>query len=179
MPLRSVRSGPLPARFAPVNRAFAGPVAAAGRLVDRPVHRGLGQVEAHDAVIGAQSLIGQRVEHPRVGPLVAARPQSSVRRLVGYQTLRGDPRASRDQPDHDPIKAHPVRDPRIVTAQWMIITATRQQRLRRRPHRIHHLRVQRAHNDRNLHLVVVVGTPESSLGDNPTTGGWSPTRARS
>ena len=156
--------------------------------MDRPVHRGLRQVEAHDAVIGAQSLIGQRVEHPRVGPLVAARPQSSVRRLVGYQALRGDPRASRDQPDHDPLKAHPVRDPRIVTAQRMIITTNRQQRLRRRPHRIHHLRVQRAHNDRNLHLVVVVGAPESPLGTtrrpvdghlparplslNPPTGLW-------
>ena len=55
---------PFPARFAPVNRAFAGPVAAAGRLVDRPVHAGLGQVEAHDAVIGAQSLRHQRLEHP-------------------------------------------------------------------------------------------------------------------
>ena len=46
----------------------------------------------------------------------------------------------------------------------MIIATNRQQRLRRQPHRIHHLRVQRAHNDRDLHLVVVVWAPESPLG---------------
>ncbi len=42
--------GPLPPEVAPVNRAFAGPLAAAGRLVDRPVNTDVGHVEAHDAV---------------------------------------------------------------------------------------------------------------------------------
>ena len=43
---------PLEPELAPVNRAFAGSLASAGSLVDRPVDAGFGQVQPHDAVIG-------------------------------------------------------------------------------------------------------------------------------
>ena len=39
MPAPVAQQRPLPAQFGPVNRAFAGAWASAGRLVDRPVHR--------------------------------------------------------------------------------------------------------------------------------------------
>ncbi len=47
------------------------------------------------------------------------------------------------------------------------------------PHSINHLRIQRAHNDRHLHLVVVgLGHPKFTR-ETSTTGGWSPIRAAS
>ena len=77
------------------------------------------------------------------------------------------------------IEPGQLLQPRVEAEVAVGTSAAGQQRLRRRPHRIHHLGVQRAHNDKNLHLVVVGwGTPKSTR-DNPTTGGWSPTRAAS
>ena len=55
--------------------------------------------------------------------------------------------------------------------------SSRQQRPDGPPDSIEHLRLQRAHNDRNLHLVVVGWCTRKFTRDNPTTGGWSPIRA--
>jgi len=69
------RDRPLPPQFPPVNRAFAGPLAAAGGLVDRRIHRRVRQVHPHDAVIAAEGLGHQRVERSVGVPLVVAGAQ--------------------------------------------------------------------------------------------------------
>ena len=69
---------PLEPELAPVNRAFAGSLASAGGLVDRPVDAGLGQVEAHDAVIDLHGLGFEVLEHPGLDPFVAAGPHGGV-----------------------------------------------------------------------------------------------------
>ena len=67
---------------------------------------------------------------------------------------------NQDRPSSLQVNAHgrvfgTHRHPGPVTAQRMITVTTRQQRLRRSPDRINHLRLQRAHNHRNLHLALV------------------------
>ena len=75
------RDRPLPAELSPVNRAFAGPFTAAGRLVQRAVDRDLarrGRPRGHrwTSIVSASSS-----KTPGRGPLVAPGPQRRVRDL--------------------------------------------------------------------------------------------------
>ena len=150
----------LPARFAPVDRAFAGSGPAAGGFVDRPVDAHISQLQAHDAVPGGERLGGYLVEHPSSDPFVAAGPQRGVRHLVAQQDLHGLPRATQHQPPDDALQAQPVAHPGPVTAQRMIVGRAPQQRLHSRPHDIHHSLGQSAHDEFGLQGSPRTGQPD-------------------
>ncbi len=156
--------GPLPPELAPVNRAFAGSLAAAGRLVDGPVNADIGHIEADYAVERRQRLRAQLVEHPGLDPLVAAAAKRGIRHPPFQDGLNVGPRRARHQPDQQPPKAKPVRNPRPVTAQGVRPVPARQQGPHRLPHSIHDLPVKRAHNDRYLHRVVGLVLPDIKAG---------------
>lgn len=75
-----------------------------------------------------------------------------------------DPRRVGHETDQDPPETQPVRDTWPVTTQRMIIDPDRQQRLDRPPDHIHNFGLERAHDDKDLHPVVVL---EQHPGSNP------------
>jgi hypothetical protein len=99
----------------------------------------LGQVESDDAVERDERFVFQLLEHACRDPLVTAGSQRRVRHLMLQNRFDIDPRATGGEPDQDPSEAQPVRHPRAVTAQRMLVDARRQERLDRGPHRVHHL----------------------------------------
>ena len=89
-----------------------------------------------------------------------------------------NPRRPGHQPDQDPPETQPVRDTWTVTTQRMIIDPARQQRLHGPPDHIHNFGLERAHDDKDLHLVVVFrNSTRDQTRAVTTTGGWSPIRA--
>jgi hypothetical protein len=161
-PVRASDDRPLPARTAPVRGVRACSLTTAGRLVLRAVQAHLGQVELDDAVIGGQRLGGERLEHPSGDPLVTAAPQRRVRDAPAHERFDVDPGAPGDQSDEDPLEAHPVRNARPMAAQRVGIDGHGNQRLEGLPDGISHFGVERAHDDGDLHLVVVVGMHPAS-----------------
>jgi hypothetical protein len=61
-----------PALFAPVDRRWAGDLAATGGLGDAAVHGDLVEQQPDDAVVGVQRDLLELREHPELDPLVAA-----------------------------------------------------------------------------------------------------------
>jgi hypothetical protein len=107
----------------------------------------LAEVELDDAVITGERFSRQRVEHSSGDPLVATASHRGVRDPIAGQALRVHPRAAGDEPDEDRVKAVPVRHPRAVTAQRVLIGwGQRQEGLDRSPDRVNHERVESAHD---------------------------------
>jgi hypothetical protein len=120
------------------------------------VYRTFAEIETNDAVVARESIVGELVEHPGCGPCVASVAQCRVRHAVAQQTFGIDPRAAGHESDQDALEAHPVRDSwPMTTEQVRIDRGGGQQRFNRCPHSIYHLGIQRAHDDRCLHSVVV------------------------
>jgi hypothetical protein len=133
--------------------------------VQRPVERDVVEIQSDDPIERAERLVLELLEHPRVDPLVAPGPQRRVRHPMLEDRLDIDPRRAGHQPDHDPAETQPVRSPRAMTPQRMVIDCGRQQRLERRPENLHHFGFQRAHDDGCLHSVVVGWVhPQSNAG---------------
>jgi len=131
--------------------------------VDARVDGTLAEIEADDPVIAGDGFGGETFEHARGDPFVAAIPQRRIRHSVAQEALDIDPGAAGHEPDQDAFEADPVRDPRSMTPQRMLIDSwARQQRLHRRPHRIYHFRFERAHDVRDLHRVVGTGSHPAS-----------------
>jgi hypothetical protein len=93
--------GPLPAEFAPVNRALAGAFATIGRLVERAVDGDLGEVQADDPVERRDGFGAEPVEHARCDPLVAAGPERGVGDSMFEDGFDVDPRRSGGESDQD------------------------------------------------------------------------------
>ena len=130
---------PLPARLASVNRAFVRSVAAAWRLVHRRVHRRVGQVHAHDAVIALEGLGHHTVKDPVGVPVVVAGAKRGLAALA--QTARHIPRTARHQREHNRLEHVTIGNPSPVAPQRMAHLLTlRKLRLQPSPQRIHHPR---------------------------------------
>jgi hypothetical protein len=106
--------GPLQARLATVDRGPAGVVPAAWRLDDAPVDRDVGQVQAHEPVVGLQLDLPDPREDSGVDPLVAALTQRGRRDPVVTRDAVG---ATEDQTGEELVEHDPVRDPPTMTAQ--------------------------------------------------------------
>jgi hypothetical protein len=91
-------------------------VPAAGRLGDAPVDGDAGQGQAGDAVIGLPGDRLQVREDPGPDPLVAA-----VADRGGTAGAVGDRHIRAAEPENldEFFKDDPVRDPRLVAAQWV------------------------------------------------------------
>jgi hypothetical protein len=85
--------------------------------VQGPVDRDVIQVEPDDPVERRERFGLERVEHPRLDPLVAASAQRRVGHLAIEDRLDVDPRRAGHQPDQDPPEADPARNPGPVTPQ--------------------------------------------------------------
>src|SRR5665213_4296396 len=92
---------------------------------------------------------------PAATPLISAGPQGGVGDLVAEDCFDTHPGAAGHQPDEHPPQAQPVGDPRAMAAQGMGPRCRRDPRLNRRPDGIKHFGLECAHDDRDLHLVVV------------------------
>src|SRR5215213_11467307 len=101
--------GPLPAEFAPVNRALAGTLTAAGSLVDAAVDGHDVEIEFDDPVVGGSGLSFELVEYSGFDPLVAAHPQGRVGDLEVHHRFDVDPRGAGDEPNQQPAETDPVR----------------------------------------------------------------------
>jgi hypothetical protein len=115
--------------------------------VQRPVHRDVVKVEAHDPVERREGFDLGLLEHPGVDPLVPAGAQGGVGHLVVEDRFDVDPGGAGHQPDQDPPEAELVRYPGPMTAQRVGPGRGREQRLDRRPDGIYHLPFQSAHDD--------------------------------
>jgi hypothetical protein len=119
----------------------------------RTVERDIAELEADDLVERCECFGDEFVEHPRVDPLVASSPQRRVRHREPEDRFDVNPRRAGHQPDQDTPETQLVRHPRAVTPERMTVIRRREQRLDRRPHSIDHFRLERAHDDSDLHLV--------------------------
>jgi hypothetical protein len=106
--------------LAPVYRAAAGDLAAAGCLGDASVYRQIGQVEADHAVVGIPRDAFQAGHDPGRDPFVAAATEGAL----GAGVV-GDPLVSAaEHQDLDELVEHdPIRDTRSVAAQRMGVVA--------------------------------------------------------
>ena len=112
------------------------------------------EIEPDDPVERGQRLGFEGLEDAGLDPLVTASAQGRVRHPVVKDRLDVDPRRAGHQPDEDPSEADPIRHSRPVTTQRMRPIWRREQRRHRRPDRIDHLGLKRAHDVGDLHSVV-------------------------
>ena len=135
---------PLEPELGPVGGILAGALTAGRCLVLAAVDEHLGQVEADDAVVGGDGLIGQQIEDVRGDPLVTAAAQRGL--PDADQPACVHPRAAHHQADEDAGKAGLVVDAWPVTAQRMLIHRRGwQQAGHRGEDGVDHARVQGAH----------------------------------
>jgi hypothetical protein len=91
--------------LAAVHRAWAGGLAAAGRLGDAPIHRQVLQLQAEQPVVGAKHRTPKPVGKAQGDPLVAAAAQRRRRAgLVGDAALA----AAKDQDLDELVEDDPV-----------------------------------------------------------------------
>jgi hypothetical protein len=104
------------ALFAPVDRRWAGDLAAAGGLGDAAIHGDVVKQQADDAVVGVQSDPLELGKNPEADPLVAAGPDGGGRAGAVGDALVGaaEPQHLQQLVEHDP-----VRDPPAVAAPWV------------------------------------------------------------
>ena len=148
------RQRPLPATFAPVNRAGTGPLSGRGRLVLTAIDRTVAEIETHDAVVAGDGLVGGSVEHTGRDPFVTAAPKVVPESRPPTRCSAVDPRTPRPQAHQDPLEAHPIRDPRAMTAQRTCIRHSPQEWIDRGPDSIDQFGVEREHDVGHLHRVV-------------------------
>jgi hypothetical protein len=115
----------LEALLAAVHRAWAGGLAAAGRLGGAPVHGQLLQLQGEQPLVGAEHRQAQPFGEPEGDPLVPPAAQRGRRAgVVGDAAV-----AAAEHQDLDQLVEHdPVSDAGPVAAQWMGVLLGGQQR---------------------------------------------------
>ena len=111
------------------------------------------EIETDDPIERGERFVLEPLEHSRVGLFIAPGPQRRVRHLMVEDRFDVDPRRAGHQPDQDPPETQPIRHPRSMTSERMIVGARGEEHLDRRPHSINHFRLERAHDETDLHLV--------------------------
>ena len=96
---------PLPAELAPVRRVLPAPLPTCGCLMQAGIDRSLGEVEADDAVVGGDGLVGDRVVDAGCEPFVPAGSHRGVRYLLSKKRLGVLSRAARGEPDDHHLEA--------------------------------------------------------------------------
>ena len=132
--------------------------------MDGPVECHFGEIETDDSVVGVHGVAAHGVEHSRDDPFIAARSPCRIGHLVLEDRLDTRPRTAGAQTDENPPEAQPVRDPRPVTTQGVVLGHRRDQGLDDRPDGIYHFGFECAHDVGDLHLVVGWDAPRIKSG---------------
>jgi hypothetical protein len=147
---------PLPAELGPIRWIGAGSLAPIGRLVQRAIQGDIVEVEADDPVEGGKCLGLELLEHACMDPFITSSAQGGVGHLVVKDCLDIDPRRPRDQADHDPSEAQPIRHARPVASEAVGPAGGGQERLDRLPDDIPDFGLECTHDDGEV-LPQVVG----------------------
>jgi len=97
--------------------------------------------------IGVERFVSEIIDDAGIDRFVAARPQRGFGDFEVEDRFDVFSRRLCYQPDQNPARTRPVRNPWIVTSQPMAAAHGRQDRLDRRPAHLHHLRLQCTRHD--------------------------------